>query len=291
MLLLLAIIGLFIHHRLELWQAIKRLEFTWVFAGLICFGINYFSRATRLRLLVDNKMAIWPTAFYCASFHGFATYILPMRTGDFSLPFILKTVVDVNPRVGLSVLYRARLLDIFTLGVWLIAACGISSTPLAMPLRWKMALAGIAMILLPIFIRKLANIQWRTQNRFQTAIKAISASSRLRKNDILSSFAIWIAIGMGLWCVAEAMGLNISFAEMILLIAVQLIMQLVPVQGMANSGNHEGGWVLALTLLGYSVQSAVEFALISHLVILIYILILGTISIFIRPLVPIKMDS
>jgi uncharacterized membrane protein YbhN (UPF0104 family) len=87
---------------------------------------------------------------------------------------------------------------------------------------------------------------------------------------------------MGLWCVTVAMHLDISFGEMVLLIAVQILMQFIPVQGLANSGNHEGGWVFALTLLGYSVESAVEFALVSHLLIMLYVSILGLVAFSIR---------
>jgi uncharacterized membrane protein YbhN (UPF0104 family) len=281
-LLFLSVLWLFFYYRAEMFKTIRGLKYPWIFAGLICFGANYFSRAIRLRFLADNTIAIWPTGFYCASFHGFATYMLPMRTGEFSLPIILKTTSGIDIKKGLGILYRARLLDLLTLGVWMIAAFGLSSSSLSFALRWKMALAGIAMVSLPLFIRKFARIRWLKIPKIQNVIQLVGDSSRLQKKDILSSFAIWIAIGMGLWCVTEAMHLDISFGEMVLLIAVQILMQFIPVQGLANTGNHEGGWVFALTLLGYSVESAVEFALVSHLLIMFYVSILGLVAVSIR---------
>ena len=55
-------------------------------------------------------------------------------------------------------------------------------------------------------------------------------------------------------------------------------MQLIPVQGFGNSGNHEGGWVAALVLMGFQPDEALRFALTSHAVVLVYVLILGVVA-------------
>jgi hypothetical protein len=63
-----------------------------------------------------------------------------------------------------------------------------------------------------------------------------------------------------------------------LLISLQLPLQLIPVQGVANAGNHEGGWVAGLLIVGFSAQQAVEFALTSHVILISYVLVLGLVG-------------
>jgi hypothetical protein len=61
---------------------------------------------------------------------------------------------------------------------------------------------------------------------------------------------------------------------------MQLPLQLLPVQGLANSGNHEGGWVAALVLMGFNAQEALKFALASHGVLIGYVALLGLVAVF-----------
>jgi uncharacterized membrane protein (DUF106 family) len=55
-----------------------------------------------------------------------------------------------------------------------------------------------------------------------------------------------------------------------------------PIQGFANSGNHETGWTGALLLMGYAAEPALNFALTSHAIILIYALLIGLIALILR---------
>jgi hypothetical protein len=59
-------------------------------------------------------------------------------------------------------------------------------------------------------------------------------------------------------------------------------LQLIPVQGFANAGNHEGGWIAALAILGVPVSEGLEFALTSHAIILLYVLLLGLFAFTVR---------
>ena len=78
------------------------------------------------------------------------------------------------------------------------------------------------------------------------------------------------------------MQLPISPSDIAFLIAIQLLMQLMPIQGFANSGNHESSWAAALMLLGFPADLSLKFALTSHAIILIYVLILGLLALVFR---------
>jgi hypothetical protein len=73
-----------------------------------------------------------------------------------------------------------------------------------------------------------------------------------------------------------------AFDELLFLIVIQLIMQLIPIQGFANSGNHEGGWTAAMMLIGYPADVSLQFALASHVIIFSFVCALGLSSLLLR---------
>ena len=163
----------------------------------------------------------------------------------------------------------------------MIASCFLSGS-LPPSLRWKIGVASLVFVMIPLCILWLSSTEKLKIGKLRRIVEAVNTASHIRKGDLINSLAIWIAIALSLWCVAASIRLNITFGQMILLIAMQLVMQFIPIQGLANAGNHEGSWLLALTLLGHSVESALEFALISHILILLYVLLLGMMAILIR---------
>jgi len=106
----------------------------------------------------------------------------------------------------------------------------------------------------------------------------ISNFSSINYKEILNSLGIWAALGACFYCTARAVGLCIGMWDIWLLISIQLPLQLIPVQGFANTGNHEGGWVAGLALLGIPSSIGIEFALTSHALLFCYILMLALIA-------------
>ena len=124
--LALAVFGLAFYYRFEVMTALYGIHVPWAIAGFICILSNYYFRALRLNVLTIRKLPVWPQGFYCTCVHGFANYMLPLRSGDLSLPFLLKSITKMDLKEGATVLYKARLLELFTLGIWLIAAVCVS---------------------------------------------------------------------------------------------------------------------------------------------------------------------
>ena len=104
----------------------------------------------------------------------------------------------------------------------------------------------------------------------------------MSSSKILLSLGIWTAVGVCLFCTARAVGLSLSIGDIWLLITIQLPLQLIPIQGFANAGNHEGGWITALMIIGIPATDGLKFALVSHTLLLSYVLALGLVALFIR---------
>lgn len=281
-LLVLCVVGLAFHYRHDVITALQGIHVSWAIAGFLCKLTNYFFRALRLHVLTGGKLKVWPEAVYCTSMHGFATYMLPLRSGDLSLPFLLKATSAIELKEGATVLFKARLLEVFTLGIWFIAASIFPSSILPDPIKIATAVAGILMMLSPLIIKKLFGLSILPFDIVRRTAKKLSQTSRMSLREIALTIGIWISIALGLWCVTVAIQLPLPLMDVFFLIALQLAMQLMPVQGFANSGNHESGWVGALILMGYPADAALKFALASHAIILVYILFIGLIALLLR---------
>ena len=277
-----SVIGLFLHFRESVLDAFVGVHLFWIVAGLICFLANYLARATRIHLLTQKKLSVFPGAIYCSTLHGFATYMLPVRAGELSLPFILKSRANIELTEGAKILYKARLLDVFILGIWLILAAILPGSSLQLIYRAAMAVLGCAMVSAPFVLGKCSTMILSPFPRFKGIARAVAESSGFDRNELLITFAIWFASAAMLWCITASMHLTLSVDQLFFLVAVQLALQLVPLQGFANSGNHEGGWMAAMIVIGYSAEVALKISLATHIVVLVFVLFLGLLALLFR---------
>jgi hypothetical protein len=62
---------------------------------------------------------------------------------------------------------------------------------------------------------------------------------------------------------------------MVVVSIIMIPMTLLPLQGFANLGTHEIGWVAAFRLFGYSANASLNIAISSHIIMLLFVLTLG----------------
>jgi uncharacterized membrane protein YbhN (UPF0104 family) len=272
-----------IFYRSQLIAALLNLDIRWVLAGLFCYGFNYFLRAVRLDVLSRWRINIWPNAIYASSLHGFVTYLLPLQFGDLSLPIILKNSDNIKLSEGSAILVRTRLLDMVSLGTFMIAAALMSDIRMRISLRVAWILIGCFLFTIPLVVHRVMTCKWMQSQRFGGFLKPFVEVGKFSANEYLLSLGIWTSIASMFFCVAKAVNLHISFGEIWLLLSIQLPLQMIPIQGLANTGNHEAGWIAALSLIGIPVATAAKFAVTSHIIILCYVLLLGIVPLFVNP--------
>lgn len=270
-----AIIGLTIFYGPRLKAVLMKVDVIWVLAGLVCYSFNYGLRAWRWQLLTRGRVPWWPEGMHASCVHGFAAYMLPFRAGELTLPLVLRNVTGLKLTQGSRALIRARLLDVHTLGIWVIFIALGTDLALSHFIRFAWIGVGGIMVLAPVLIRCLASTGTRTRFALVRRLSGFVALEPLTVREWVASLMIWFAVAGVFFCAAQAIALAIDLRQVWLLITLQLPLQLVPVQGIANTGNHEGGWVAGLILLGFSADQAIEFALASHFVLLFYVLLLG----------------
>lgn len=275
------VFGLFWVYRNDIADTFREIDVWWVGLGVVFFLLNYLFRATRIWVLTKEKIAVFPDAVYCSSAHGFATYMLPIRSGELSLPFILKSLGGLDLVDGLKILYKARLLDVLVLGLWLILASILPNSKLPPVYQLGMLIFGILMISLPALLVKISGPLARLK-KMRGLATAIADYSVFNITEIFLTLGIWFFSAVTLWCVTAALNIGMSADQLLFLVAIQLIVQISPIQGVANSGNHESGWVAAMVLLGYPANTGLTFALASHCIIIVYVFLLGIIALILR---------
>jgi len=272
------VLALAIFYWSELMQAISKISIPWVLAGSSIYMLNYALRALRLKFISNHQIRWWPEGLYASCAHGFTTYIIPFRAGDLALPLILQSVTPFDLAQGSRILVRARLLDAQTLGLWILIAAVTANFPMARALQFAWFTSGIILLIAPWAIKFVQQIGFFHQFSIVQKASVFFTEEPQAKYSSILSVAIWLAIAGCYFCAARAVGLDLSPMQVWLLITIQLPLQLLPIQGVASTGAHEGGWVAALLLLGVPMSSAVEFALTSHVVIIIYVLMIGLLA-------------
>jgi len=291
LILFISVLAIAVYEWPRLWNNLYSIKWYWALSGLIFYFVNYLLRALRLKTISEKKLRMWPDALSSACLHGVASYILPLRAGDLTLPVILKSFSNTDLSEGTRILLKARVLDICALGIITLITALFLQVPISSTMRIIWIFAGIGMILFPAVIQFMGKFgKIKLPEKLHNILQS-GKFARVNKQEIIQSLSIWMAIGTCLYCTARAIELPLGMGGIWFLITIQLPFQLVPVQGIANAGNHEGGWIAGLTILGFSVSEGLHFALISHSLLLLYVLILGIIPAFVHKTYDLKGSS
>ena len=279
-LLVVFILAIAVYKGPELLEAIRKVRLDWAVAGLGCYLVNYLFRAIRLRVISVSRLRLWPDTIHIVCFHGFATYMLPFRAGDLILPIILKTVSNIKIADGGKMLLKARLLDFSTLGFWMLGAAAFLCDSIPLPYRVAWFLIGLSMCFTPAIVKQVGVVARTRLRGFLNYISVFETVGKVNLLECVVSLGIWAAVGACFYCTTRAIGLTLGMGDIWFIITVQLPLQLIPVQGVANAGNHEGGWVAALALIGIPASEGLMFALTSHAILLSYVLVIGFFALF-----------
>ena len=282
--LAIAVIAIAMGQGRDLANALKQVRLSWAFAGLGCYGINYLLRALRIRVILKDGIRMWPDAVYTACLHGLATYLLPFRSGEFTLPVILNKNFHFKFSDGARVLLKARLLDLFALGLWILLAALLIDFPMPVMVYRGWVILGIVLSIFPLMLKWGFKQGAQIKSKLWQRISKWGAVASFSYQEVGLSFGIWACVGACFFCTAQAIGLPLGFMQVWLLITIQLPLQLLPLQGVANAGNHEGGWIAGLVLLGFSADQGLHFALLSHALLLTYVLALAPSALLIKRL-------
>lgn len=286
----------------EIVRTFSGVSYPILLAGFGLFFLNYFFRSLRFRQLVVFRNVKLLPMFKISCYYMALNYLLPARSGELSLPYLLKKREDIPVSQGVAVLVVARALDFLNVALFL---------PFVVILMW----GGVGRQLLPatlgffgllaVCLSLLLLFTFRGETSLSVARKLLSALhvARFRVVEVLldklrdlqNSFrtihfknvyprlfgltvAIWLCVYAYVYLVITSFGTSITLLGAVLVVLFMVPTRLFPIQGVGNFGSHEVGWSAALLLLGLSHERALAVALSSHIVILVYILVLVVVA-------------
>lgn len=267
--------------RATLINLLRDASLSWLIIGFVSYLCNYFLRTCRLHTLIPFQTIGFRSLFRISCLHGFFSYFLPLRSGDLSLPLLLKKDTGMPLAAGSAVLVKTRLLDMVSLGIFLALSTVFSFDHLTTNYLLLFSICSLFLIIVPYALISLLRIEKIASLRI---FRQLPENFQLRcytGREVISSFLVWFFVGCTLFSVVVALSIPLSFLDIWFLTAIQLPLQIIPIQGIANAGNHELGWVAGFSILGITPDLGLGFALASHVAIILYVVLLGIIGMLI----------
>lgn len=278
----------------EVGRTFQSLNFSLIGLAFLLYLVNYILRALRFSILLDLRSTPFLQLLGVTNLYGMYLYLLPAKFGEVTFPILLKRQLDVDISKSTGTLIVARLYDFLTitlfLGVVLIIYWMI------FPSNLRIISVVFCCVVLLVFVLFL----WMVRNPsrifplFDTGTSPKSLSSKVR--NFLSgvyqgaleieaskqyylllvvTIGIWLCINGNFLLITLALGYSFNFFQIVVVSMIMVPVTLFPVQGFANLGAHEIGWVTAFSMFGYSSQSALKIAISSHVVYVFFVIVLG----------------
>lgn len=271
----------------------------WLLFGFSLYVMNYFFRSLRFKTLIHSRNIGFKDIFQVSCFHSMYNYILPARAGEFSYIYYLKRITNTPATEGLSTLLVARVLDLITAFLFLPIVLFFLRQRISNEyIKLIVMSAGIVLflaVLLFYFVvsgQKTIHLLDRCMKRFKIAERSVSRKIRRKLEEFHDSFVmihrkrvyvrafvltllIWFSVYGHFYMIIKALRVEISFWQVVLILMMMIPTRLLPIQGVGNLGTHEIGWVIAFCIFGYSQDDALLVAFNSHILLLVYVVLLG----------------
>jgi hypothetical protein len=279
-------------------QTFTQLDFRWLAAAFGVYLINYVFRSLRFQTLLNLGSVPFRHLFGITNLYGMYLYLMPAKSGELSFPLLVKNRLNVPLPESTAILITARFFDFATVALFL---------PFVLVFFWDMLhpwvrivvflfiggvfLIGVGFIWLvrqPARTQRLQQIHtadfhplvfrlWNSFIMFIQSMQAIDQRKQYVRNWLIT-IIIWFCVQTTFYFIVLSLGESLSFYQMIVVSIIMIPMTLLPIQGFANLGTHEIGWVAAFSLFGYPETNALKIAVSSHIILLLFVLLLGSLG-------------
>lgn len=278
----------------EVFTTFRSLNWTWVILAFLVYLVNYLLRGIRFRYLLSLKDIPFHKVLGVTNLYGMYLYLLPAKFGEVSFPVLVKNRLDVDLSTSTGSLIVARVFDFLTIALLL---------PIALIIYWdiipvnfrivSIVFSVLVFISFLIFIWLLRNseivLPWIESKKtirpaYQKVkdfiigvyLSALIVDQRQQYwRILLVTIGIWICVNSNFFLITLALGYSFNFFQIVIVSIIMVPVTLFPIQGFANLGAHELGWVTAFTLFGYQYLDALNIAVSSHIVYVFFVILLG----------------
>jgi len=291
----------------ELWQTLKEIRILWLIPGLIIYFLGVFFRTLRWQYLLKplRKVNI-KTLFPIINIGYMGNNVFPLRIGEVLRAVVIKRREDVSISGSLATIVVERIFDavvivgfvLLNLGQLVNLPSQVTFAQLGNLATWAVVifLFGLsifiliamfpkpAMKLIHAIIAKLLPERWQDAavnitDRFLEGLMSLR-SPKDALMILLTSVLIWLFETGLYWSVNQALGLDLSFGQLMLLNGVVNLVLLVPAAP-GGLGTFDAAGRAMLEAFGVASEPALGYTLVLRIALWVPITLLGTIY-FIR---------
>ena len=300
--LLSLVVILYVLVRLE-WEDVGQtflsLNGYFLISAFIVYLINYFFRMLRFKVLLNLEYVPILPLLGVTHLYGMYLYLMPAKFGEITFPILLKRRLNVDIRTSTGSLIVARLFDFFSIALILLLVLAMYWG--IVPVNLQLASVGFCLLVfvfLVIFLLMVRNpsrvtafLEKRQPTRpiiknIKDFIIGVYQGSRNVEEQkkyltlLALSLLIWLCVNGNFFLITVSLGYTFNFFQIIVVSIIMIPVTLFPIQGFANIGAHEIGWVTAFTLFDFPYDAALNIAISSHIVYVLFVLLLGLIGLF-----------
>jgi len=254
----------------------------YLLGGFGLFVLGHFVRSARMGALLSGRVPA-SGMFRIMALQTAAVGLLPLRAGEFSLLYLLKSEHDIPYPDSTAALFIAKALDFLVVVTLFVVSAGtLEVVPeyYATLLPWAGGLFFIVAISL-FMMGKAKGLYARLpgmfrQGRVMQGVESVANSlSTIRSRKLL---AVTLFFSLVLWCllygssflVIRGVGLDLGLAEMVFLTTSMTLFLNLPVHAPGSVGTAEAMWVAVVSQMGIPVEQGISTGFASHIVTIVY---------------------
>ena len=274
-------------------------------AAFVIYGASYVGRAWRLKLLLRSEVGLAHMASISAR-HNFFNALLPFRSGEATLPLMLRAEAGHALHEGAAMLFVCRVLDLLSVTTWLLLGLAWRRDPTAdqsqLAVQALVVLAGVVAVVALMrpaatLCAGLAGTGGRLRRFVHDAghrLAAVSPGQLFVAAAV--SLATWAATYVACWLLVVAMADpaapdgsaaahlgRVDFATSLVGTTGLHLTGILPINTPAGVGAWEAGWTAGYVVAGVARLAAAASAVGTHILIFGFITVLGLLALLLRP--------
>jgi glycosyltransferase 2 family protein len=278
---------------------LKNINPVYLVAGFILYTCSYVLRAWRFHLLLNKEVAI-KDLFHIECVHNMLNNLLPLRTGELSYIYLLKSEQNRTTGEALGTLIIARIFDFIiitvfflllffftgeiTPGFTVLVVIGIIFLISMVVLLIGLLIYGNAMViqlqkLLRFFDFGTIRIGSYITRKLRETINCFNSfkagESGKHHSVIFLTLGIWSFSYLLFYLIALSMNIDLGLIPILFASSFAVFSTVLPVQGIGGFGTMEAGWALGFISVGVTKEIAISTGFGFHLIVLMYTLFLG----------------
>lgn len=241
---------------------VRQVRLEYVLVGSISYACVYAVRAVRMQALIPHTEFV--PLFWINSVQYFLNKMLPMRTGEFTLPMLLQRYTKASFGRGLATLLLLRYMDLMIIMTLLSLSLYFVAVPQIVPYRdyvWLLFLAVFGMFVVLLFLPRLAKKIPRLKQFIPSTGYGQFIAAGLR-----DTLLAWLFFYGYLYCLVHALHLSFSFWAVVFAATFSILTIVLPVSAIGNFGTFEAGWVIGFVMLGMTKGDALATGFFTNVV-------------------------